>query len=324
MKDSTAVFRTEKRRQIFWGSLAVLSFCIMLAAAGMARQAGTGKPVSGILAGSVQEENTEDFEMPGDTEGSGAASGNSVSDEQMPAKPEGDAGGEDIKNEAVQGGEIEDEVPANNAAGENSEPEETPMIAFTFDDGPYTPVTNRIIDVLSEYGAGATFFVVGSRIEQYSDTLKRTYESGFEVASHTWSHDDLNKLSEDKIRVEFERTEEKLNQYVPVGHVLARPPYGNANETVRSVADTALINWSLDSQDWKTRDTQSIIDHVLATVKDGDVILMHDLYECTAEAVEYLVPELMARGYRIVSVSELFASRGRELEKGKIYRSVLE
>ena len=213
-------------------------------------------------------------------------------------------------------------MPSDEGEGEGEEEPDadTPVVALTFDDGPFTKVTNRIMDVLLEYEAGATFFVVGSRLEMYSDTLKRFYENGFEVASHTWSHKNLNKLTEKQITKEITRTLDGLKKYIPVENVLLRPPYGSADETVRGLAKTALINWSLDSEDWKSRDAEKIIEHVLDTVQDGDIILMHDLYECTAEAVEYLVPELIERGYRPVSVSELFRIKDIPLEEGILYR----
>ncbi len=226
--------------------------------------------------------------------------------------PEG-SGQEDANLEVVPSDEGEGE-------GEEEPDADTPVVALTFDDGPFTKVTNRIMDVLLEYEAGATFFVVGSRLEMYSDTLKRLYENGFEVASHTWSHKNLNKLTEKQITKEITRTLDGLKKYIPVENVLLRPPYGSADETVRGLAKTALINWSLDSEDWKSRDAEKIIEHVLDTVQDGDIILMHDLYECTAEAVEYLVPELIERGYRPVSVSELFRIKDIPLEEGILYR----
>lgn len=220
-------------------------------------------------------------------------------------------------------GSKEEGMPQEDGETETlQEDADAPTIAITFDDGPYTAVTNRILDVLLEYGAGATFFVVGSRIDMYSDTLKRIYENGFEVASHTWSHKNLNKLSKEDIQKELNDTKERLALYIPVGDaMLVRPPYGSANETVRGIVGMPLINWSLDSEDWKSRDAGTILKHVLSTVKDGDIILMHDLYESTAEAVEELVPELVAQGYKIVSVSELFSRKGIPLEEGILYRN---
>ncbi len=282
---------------------------------------GSGQGIT--ESGNKESENSESGTTePGDVnpEGSGQGiteSGNKESEnsesgttEPRDVNPEG-SGQEDANPEVVSSDEGE---------GEEEPAADTPVVALTFDDGPFTKVTNRIMDVLLEYEAGATFFVVGSRLEMYSDTLKRLYENGFEVASHTWSHKNLNKLTEKQITKEITRTLDGLKKYIPVENVLLRPPYGSADETVRGLAKTALINWSLDSEDWKSRDAEKIIEHVLDTVQDGDIILMHDLYECTAEAVEYLVPELIERGYRPVSVSELFRIKDIPLEEGILYR----
>ena len=288
-----------------------------------AKQEGSKQGIT--ESGNKESENSESGTTePGDVnpEGSGQGiteSGNKESENSGSGttgpgdvNPEG-SGQEDANLEVVPSDEGEGE-------GEEEPDADTPVVALTFDDGPFTKVTNRIMDVLLEYEAGATFFVVGSRLEMYSDTLKRLYENGFEVASHTWSHKNLNKLTEKQITKEITRTLDGLKKYMPVENVLLRPPYGSADETVRGLAKTALINWSLDSEDWKSRDAEKIIEHVLDTVQDGDIILMHDLYECTAEAVEYLVPELIERGYRPVSVSELFRIKDIPLEEGILYR----
>ena len=208
--------------------------------------------------------------------------------------------------------------------GTDTEPSETKIVAFTFDDGPYTPVTGRITAVLSQYGASATFFVAGERLSTYKETLIATSDAGFEIGNHTWSHKDLNKLSSKKVQEEVKKTFDKIHEYISGTSVLVRPPYGNANKTVREAVDAPLINWSLDSEDWKSRDAETIIRRVLDTIKDGDIVLMHDLYPSTAEAVEYLVPELTARGYRIVSVSELYECKGKELKKHSIHRTTRE
>lgn len=266
------------------------------------------KEPEGSGQGTTEPENKEpEASKPGDKE-----SENSELGTAEPGDKESEGSGQEDANPEV--------VPSDEGEGEEEPAADTQVVALTFDDGPFTKVTNRIIDVLLEYEAGATFFVVGSRLEMYSDTLKRLYENGFEVASHTWSHKNLNKLTEKQITKEITRTLDGLKKYIPVENVLLRPPYGSANETVRGLAKTALINWSLDSGDWKSRDAEKIIEHVLDTVQDGDIILMHDLYECTAEAVEYLVPELIERGYRPVSVSELFRIKDIPLEEGILYR----
>lgn len=274
---------------------------------------GTGAKSEGAKPGVTE---------PGDKEPEGSGQGiTELGDKEPENSGLGTAEPGDKESEGSEQEDANPEVvPSDEGEGGEEPAADTPVVALTFDDGPFTKVTNRIIDVLLEYEAGATFFVVGSRLEMYSDTLKRLYENGFEVASHTWSHKNLNKLTEKQITKEITRTLDGLKEYIPVENVLLRPPYGSANETVRGLAKTALINWSLDSGDWKSRDAEKIIEHVLDTVQDGDIILMHDLYECTAEAVEYLVPELIERGYRPVSVSELFRIKDIPLEEGILYR----
>lgn len=312
-RERTGMQEKMSGRQIFWGVLMVLSLLVMFAAAVPAANAAGGGQRE-AYAGNISDGRGTAAENAGPTVfemgALAAALYNAAREADVQAVSEDGNGQQDAAAEDEQDTAVGDEKA-----------EDGPVVALTFDDGPFTKVTNRILDVLLEYDAGATFFIVGSRIDMYSDTLTRIYENGFEVANHTWSHANLNNLSEEEILKEIADTTERLNYYVPVGSVLLRPPYGNANETVRGLAGTALINWSLDSEDWKSRDTDTIIEHVLETVKDGDIILMHDLYECTAEAVEYLVPELIARGYRLVSVSELFCIKGIPLEEGVLYRN---
>ncbi len=289
---------------------------------------GTGAKQEGSKQGITESGNKESENSESGTTGSGdvnpEGSGQGITESGNKESENSESGTTEPGDVNPEGSGQEDAnlevVPSDEGEGEEEPDADTPVVALTFDDGPFTKVTNRIMDVLLEYEAGATFFVVGSRLEMYSDTLKRLYENGFEVASHTWSHKNLNKLTEKQITKEITRTLDGLKKYIPVENVLLRPPYGSADETVRGLAKTALINWSLDSEDWKSRDAEKIIEHVLDTVQDGDIILMHDLYECTAEAVEYLVPELIERGYRPVSVSELFRIKDIPLEEGILYR----
>ncbi len=231
-----------------------------------------------------------------------------------PAADENPAEADKTENEVAEWSVIPERV----ANGEIDP--DAPMVALTFDDGPYTKVTTRILDALKEYDGRATFFVVGSRLSSYEDTLKRTYEEGHQIASHTWSHPDLSTLSKKKIQKELSRTEKKLNEYIPVGEVMLRPPYGSAKAVVKKAVTVPMITWSVDSLDWKTRDADAVIEQVLKDVRDGDIVLMHDLYESTAEAAERLIPELVRQGYQLVTVQELFAARGQELQGGVVYR----
>ena len=195
-----------------------------------------------------------------------------------------------------------------------------PMVALTFDDGP-GPYTDQILDCLSQYGAKATFFVVGNRLNKYPSQLKRAVESGMEIGCHTWSHTQLTTLSSSGITSEISRTNNLVNEIAGVYPATVRPPYGSYNATVRSAAGAPLIMWSIDTLDWKTRNADSTYNAVINNVKDGDIILMHDIHAPTAEAVKRIVPALIERGYQLVTVSQMGEYRGG-LVKGQAYSKI--
>ena len=195
-----------------------------------------------------------------------------------------------------------------------------PMVAITYDDGP-SAVTDRILDILEQNGAKATFFQIGNQVESYPNTEKRIAALGCELANHTWEHKWLSSLDVDGINYQLDHTNEVVEAVAASRPKLMRPPGGFYNETVQAEADMPMIYWSIDTEDWKTRDAGKTISAVLDHVKDGDIILMHDLYEQTAEASETIIPELIKRGYQLVTVSELAQARGMALENGKVYYS---
>ena len=187
-----------------------------------------------------------------------------------------------------------------------------PMIALTFDDGPAAP-DNRILAALEAVGGRATFFMVGQNVKGHPDIIRRMMADGCELGNHSWSHPQLNKLSAGEVRSQISRTNDAIAAVAGHGATVMRCPYGATGGSVKSVlADMgyASILWSIDTLDWKTRNASSTVNSVLNNVKDGDIILMHSLYGATAEAVENMVPELVRRGYQLVTVSELAAARG--------------
>ncbi|MDE5965341.1 MAG: polysaccharide deacetylase family protein [Lachnospiraceae bacterium] len=194
-----------------------------------------------------------------------------------------------------------------------------PAIALTFDDGPSDGPTDRILDVLEQYQAHATFFVMGYRVEKFADQINRAISLGCEIGNHSYNHPKLTAISESKVEKQIKRTKDQIKKAAGVTPCLVRPPYGAYNDTVLSLIKAPAILWSLDTRDWKTRNADKTVEAVLDNVQDGDIILMHDLYEPTAEAVERLVPELIDRGYQLVTVPELAALKGRKLKKGKTY-----
>ncbi len=195
-----------------------------------------------------------------------------------------------------------------------------PMVALTFDDGPYTPVTSKILKVLKKYDARATFFVVGNRVPQYKDMVKQAYEQGNEIATHTYNHANLTKLSKKGIKSELDKSKEAIKDVIGCGFSALRPPGGNINDKMRSVIKVPMIYWNVDTEDWKSRNSKSVLNEC-KVIQDGDIVLMHDLYASTADAVKKLVPRLVKEGYQLVTVDELFHYKGINAEGGKVYMS---
>lgn len=190
------------------------------------------------------------------------------------------------------------------------------LVAFTFDDGP-SQYYDDLLDILKENGMHATFFVWGKNYNSsYEDVMKRVVAEGCEFGNHTWSHPYLTKLDEAGIAEEVEKTRALLEELTGVQNFLVRPPYGSSDMKVQMSVNAPMINWSVDSGDWNNGSYESVYENVMSKVKDGDIVLMHASYAYTVEAVRTMIPELIADGYQIVSVSELAAVRGKTLTAG--------
>lgn len=197
-----------------------------------------------------------------------------------------------------------------------------PMIALTFDDGPKTSVTSRILDSLQANGGKATFFMLGSNVNSNQGVIQRMVNQGCEVANHTHDHKYISKISDGEIINQLSSTNQKIAAVSGVSPALMRPPGGYINAHSQSVVGSlgmSAIMWSIDTRDWQHRNAQRTINTVLSQVKDGDIILMHDIYSTTADAAVVLIPELTARGYQLVTVSELAAYRGGGAAAGQTY-----
>lgn len=192
------------------------------------------------------------------------------------------------------------------------------MVALTYDDGPsiYTP---RVLKTLKENNAVATFFVVGNRVPTYSDTVKKAHDMGCEIGNHTYEHKSLPNLSETEVKRQISKTNKEVKKAIGEKPVIMRPTGGATNANVKQWVGMPSIIWSVDTLDWKTRNADSTRRAVLNCVKDGDIVLMHDLYSATATASETIIPELVRRGYQLVTVSELAECRGGMKETGAYY-----
>lgn len=200
----------------------------------------------------------------------------------------------------------------------------TPMVALTFDDGPSGITTPRLLDVLREKQAVATFFMLGKMARANPAVVKRAASEGHEVASHTMYHQNLIRISEGSIRADVGEANQVFVNILGAKPALTRVPYGNANTTVKRMVGTPLINWTVDTNDWRKEskaNPRKIFDTAIYNAFDGAIILMHDIYPTTVDQVGPIIDELRARGYELVTVSEMAQARGITMQPGVEYSS---
>ena len=194
------------------------------------------------------------------------------------------------------------------------------LIALTFDDGP-SAQTDRLLDKLAEYGGHATFFVCGYRIVDYPSQLQRIVDEGHQAANHTENHkNNLANLSAENMAYEINTNLERLKKAGGDTIYALRPVGGAYNDRLKAAAQGPLFNWSLDTLDWKHRDADYVYNNIMQA-KDGEIVLMHDLYKSTVDAACRAIPELVKNGYELVTVQELFRRKGVTLETGTMYTS---
>ena len=192
------------------------------------------------------------------------------------------------------------------------------LIAITFDDGPGA-YTAQLLDELAARDVKATFFVSGYRAANYPETLKRMVSEGHQLASHTQNHENLNTLSAAKIADEISRTQDYITAAGGDNPAYIRPPYGNANKTVRAQAPSPLINWSVDPEDWKYHNADTVCKNILAGSYDGAIILVHDIYQTSVNGALAAIDKLLEQGYEFVTVRDLLLRRGVTPEAGVMY-----
>ena len=193
-------------------------------------------------------------------------------------------------------------------------------VALTFDDGPSRDNDGTILEALQANGAHATFFVLGNRARVDGDIMHMILDDGCEIASHSWDHPQLSKIKWKKAKSQIDRTDRIVSKLLNGYQIsLLRPPYGSISKTMRKKVEKPMILWSLDTEDWKSRNAKKVFNRVKKEVKDGDIILMHDIHPETAEAVKKIVPWLSEQGYDMLTVTELMARKGKTMEGGKAY-----
>lgn len=201
-------------------------------------------------------------------------------------------------------------------------PEEPPLVAITFDDGPRADTTSRLLDELALREVPATFFLVGERIPENEGLIRRMADEGHQVGVHSYSHIRLTDLSRTDFDFEVGKTRAQLSAILGEGSFWLRPPYGIIDDSVQLWAGSPIVLWSVDPEDWKDRDTQRIVGQVLGHVKDGDIILFHDIYDSSVDAAIQVVDALTAQGYCFCTVEQLLQVKGVCAENGQLYNSV--
>jgi peptidoglycan/xylan/chitin deacetylase (PgdA/CDA1 family) len=192
------------------------------------------------------------------------------------------------------------------------------QVALTFDDGPSPRATRQILGLLSQYGAHATFFVLGDHLEEYPGLVRAEIRDGEEVGNHSFDHPRFPKCDMPTQERELERTQVDLDLlgYHPAD-LLFRPPFSDYNQRLVAYLDHThrrLVLWGIDSGDWKGLPAEAIVHNVLDRVRPGAIIIFHDSDEHeranrtpTVEALKVILPALKAAGYRMVTISELIA-----------------
>jgi len=202
------------------------------------------------------------------------------------------------------------------------ETEKKPMIALTFDDGPSVH-TRSVLNILEKYGVVATFFVLGENVEVWQDTIKQAVKNGNEVASHTWSHIPLTGLNYQAIEKSVKDTNAAIEKVTGIPCPLFyRPPYGLVNRRIANISDEigySIVGWTVDPQEWKHFNKNLIYDHVMEYAEENSIILLHDLHPIMPSAVDLIIPALIAKGYHLVTISELLHHVYGELKPGIMY-----
>jgi len=198
--------------------------------------------------------------------------------------------------------------------------EEPPLIALTFDDGPRRSTTLDLLDGLAFRGVRATFFLIGEQVPGNEDILRRMDAEGHQLGIHSYDHVVLSGLNNTDFSAQVDRSRTVLKGAVGHNDFLLRPPYGMVDSGVKKRSGCPIILWSIDPTDWDDKDTARIVEHVVSRARDGDIILLHDIYPTSVQAALEIVDRLHQKGFLFVTVEELAQQRHVDLTAGEVYR----
>jgi peptidoglycan/xylan/chitin deacetylase (PgdA/CDA1 family) len=192
-------------------------------------------------------------------------------------------------------------------------------VALTFDDGPKNPRSPAVLDALMEKGVRATFFCIGNLVEKGFFVVQREHDNGHAVASHNWNHYATRGQSAKALKAMPEKVNKVMNQVIGIPVRYDRAPGGIFPPMQKARVEWAYIQWSLDTYDWRGRTPNQVLSSVKKKIADGDIILCHDIKEYAPNSTRKIVDYLQEQGYMFLTVDELFAKDGVELEIGQVY-----
>lgn len=179
-----------------------------------------------------------------------------------------------------------------------------PVVALTFDDGP-SRYTEEILETLKKHEVCATFFVLGNKVEDYKEVLKKSIEYQNELGNHSYNHKWLSRLPINSLKEQIEKTQQILQESLSYQPKYLRPTYGSVNDRIRKNTELKIVLWTVDTKDWKIKNIDRIVEKATTDIEDGDIILMHDIFERSAKALEKIIPILKEQGFQFVTISEL-------------------
>ena len=280
--------------------------CLLLTACGTAASAGPSAPPEHLVPAVVPVRPADPGEMPELPVSDLEALLTELPQAEEPAASE----------EAAQSAE-EDADPAPERVVDPTRP----MVALTYDDGPHAAFTDQILDILEEHGAVATFFEVAANLHKAPDAVRRAADLGCEIGSHSYRHANLGKMDQAAQQADQAAADALFQEVLGTTPSLLRPPYGSMNKTLKTTSGRSIVTWSIDPEDWRCRDADTVVSRIQAEKSlDGQVILLHSIYDSTVEATETLVPWLLEQGYQLVTVSELIQYRfADQVEPDRVY-----
>ena len=209
------------------------------------------------------------------------------------------------KKDERAGAEPEEIIPVEHLVLPEEKKTEKKRIALTFDDGPHPIYTPQMLELLKEEQVPATFFLLGENVELYGDVVKEIAKEGHLIGNHTYHHVQITSLSLEEACKEIQETSDLIEELTGTGTEYVRPPFGTWNEELEERLNLIPVMWSIDTKDWTTQNVDWIVRETVKHAEDHGIILMHDSYQSTVEAVERIIEQLEAEGFEFVTVDEI-------------------